>query len=47
MQKGAVMGISGRSLSAIALIDARELNPGLKVLKIEGKLPGEEGYPLH
>jgi prefoldin subunit 5 len=21
--------------------------PGVKVLKIEGKLPGEEGYPLH
>jgi hypothetical protein len=42
MQKEAVMGISG----AIALIDARDLKPGLKILKIEGKLPGEEGYPL-
>ena len=43
MQKEAVAGISG----AIALIDARDLKPGMKVLKIEGKLPGEEGYPLN
>jgi len=32
---------------AIALIDTHDLKPGLKVLKIEGKLPGEEGYPLY
>lgn len=43
MQKEAVMGIPG----AIALIEARDIKPGLKVLKIEGKLPGEEEYPLH
>jgi hypothetical protein len=43
MQKEAVTVISG----AIALMDVRDLKPGLKVLKIEGKLPGEEGYPLH
>jgi phosphate transport system substrate-binding protein len=43
MQKEAVTDISG----AIAIMDVRDLKPGLKVLKIEGKLPGEEGYPLH
>jgi hypothetical protein len=43
MQKEAVMAIPG----AIALIDTRDLKPGLKVLRIEGKLPGEEGYPLY
>ena len=43
MQKEAVLSIPG----AIAVMDARDLKPGLKVLKIEGKLPGEEGYPLH
>jgi phosphate transport system substrate-binding protein len=43
MQKEAVMSIPG----GIALMDVRDLKPGLKVLKIEGKLPGEEGYPLH
>jgi len=43
MQKEAVMAIPG----AIALIDTHDLKPGLKVLKIEGKLPGEEGYPLY
>jgi len=35
MQKEAVLAIPG----AIALIDACDLKPGLKVLKIEGKLP--------
>jgi len=43
MQKEAVLAIPG----AIAVMDARDLKPGLKVMKIEGKLPGEEGYPLH
>jgi hypothetical protein len=43
IQKEAVLSIPG----AIAMMDARDLKPGLKVLKIEGKLPGEAGYPLH
>ena len=43
MQKEAVISIPG----AIALIDVRDVKPGLKVVKIEGKLPGEDGYPLH
>lgn len=43
MQKEAVLAIPG----AIAVMDVRDLKPGLKIMKIEGKLPGEEGYPLH
>jgi hypothetical protein len=43
MQKEAVMSIPG----AIAMITAEDLKPGMKVLKIDDKLPGQEGYPLH
>ena len=32
---------------AIALIDANDVKPGMKVLKIDSHLPGESGYPLH
>ncbi|MGE5054648.1 MAG: hypothetical protein ACM3WP_10825 [Acidobacteriota bacterium] len=31
---------------AIAFIDAREVRPGAKVLRVDGHLPGESGYPL-
>jgi ABC-type phosphate transport system substrate-binding protein len=43
MQKEAVMSIPG----AIALIAADDVKPGMKVLRIDDKLPGQEGYPLH
>lgn len=32
---------------AIAFVDAAQVPKGLKVLKIDGRLPGEKGYPLH
>lgn len=32
---------------AIAFVDARNVRPGLKVLRIDGHLPGERDYPLH
>ncbi len=32
---------------AMAFIDAQAVRPGLKVLKVDGKLPGQPGYPLH
>jgi len=32
---------------AIAFVDARNVRPGLKVLRIDGHLPGEHDYPLH
>lgn len=31
---------------AIAFVDARNVRPGLKVLRVDGHLPGEQGYPL-
>ncbi|HZQ95358.1 MAG TPA: hypothetical protein VFA67_10150 [Candidatus Sulfotelmatobacter sp.] len=31
---------------AIAFIDAREVRSGAKVLRVDGHLPGESGYPL-
>ena len=43
MQKEAVISIPG----AIALIAADDVKPGMKVLRIDDKLPGEQGYPLH
>jgi hypothetical protein len=32
---------------AVAFVDAGQVPKGLKVLKIDGHLPGEKGYPLH
>ena len=31
---------------AIAFIDSKEVKPGAKVLRVDGRLPGEPGYPL-
>jgi hypothetical protein len=31
---------------AIALVDSREIKPDMKVMKVDGHLPGENGYPL-
>jgi hypothetical protein len=31
---------------AIGLVDARDVGPGVKVLRIEGQLPGAPDYPL-
>jgi len=31
---------------AVAFVDAKKVPAGLKVLKVDGKLPGEKGYPL-
>jgi ABC-type phosphate transport system substrate-binding protein len=43
MQKEALMAYSG----AITLVDAAEVKLGMKILKVDGKMPEEEGYPLH
>jgi hypothetical protein len=32
---------------AITLVSAQDVKPGMKVLKIDGLLPGAAGYPLH
>ena len=31
---------------AIAFIDSKEVKPGSKVVRVDGRLPGEAGYPL-
>jgi ABC-type phosphate transport system substrate-binding protein len=31
---------------AIAFVDARDVRPGTKVIRVDGYLPGEAGYPL-
>jgi ABC-type phosphate transport system substrate-binding protein len=32
---------------AISLLSASDVKPGMKVLKVDGKMPDEESYPLH
>lgn len=32
---------------AVAFVDAAQVPKGLKVLRVNGRLPGEKGYPLH
>ena len=43
MQKEALALYPG----AIALADAAEVKPGMKVLKVDGHTPGDGNYPLH
>jgi ABC-type phosphate transport system substrate-binding protein len=43
MTKEGVSSISG----SIACISASDVKPGVKVVRINGRLPGEPGYPLH
>jgi ABC-type phosphate transport system substrate-binding protein len=42
MQYDLVTGIPG----AIAFVDARAVRPGVKVLRVDGHLPGDKDYPL-
>ncbi len=32
---------------AIGFVDARNVHPGLKVLRVDGHMPGDKDYPLH
>ena len=43
------MGVDlvNRLPGAITFMDASQVGRGLKVVRIEGRLPGERGYPLH
>lgn len=43
MQKEALRLFPG----AISLVNLRDVKPGMKVLKVDGLLPGAPGYPLH
>src|SRR5579863_2266680 len=42
MQKEAIMTFLG----AITLVDEKDVKPGMKVIKVDGHLPGESGYSL-
>ena len=42
MQKEAVMAFPG----AVALVDAQDVKPGMKIVRINGHGPGEPGYSL-
>ena len=43
MQKEAIKLYPG----AITLVNVAEVKPGMKVLKVDGMLPGTPGYPIH
>jgi hypothetical protein len=32
---------------AVTLVDAQDIKPGMKVIKVDGLPPGAAGYPLH
>jgi hypothetical protein len=34
-------------VGAITLIDVQDVKPGIKIIKVEGHMPGEPGYALH
>ncbi|HUO26389.1 MAG TPA: hypothetical protein VMU61_12040 [Candidatus Aquilonibacter sp.] len=42
-QREAIRALPG----GIALMDAQDAKLGVKVIKLDGRLPGEAGYPLH
>lgn len=42
MEREAVATYEG----ALALVDAQDVKPGMKVVKVDGHVPGESGYPL-
>ena len=42
MQKEAL----GVYTDGIALVDAKDVKGGMKVIKVDGHMPGDEGYPV-
>ena len=43
MQREALIAYPG----AVALVSLEDVKPGMKVLRLEGRMPGEAGYALH
>jgi hypothetical protein len=43
MQREAIGAYPG----AVALVSAEDLKPGMKVVRVEGRRPGEPGYPFN
>jgi hypothetical protein len=42
MQKEAIRAFPG----ALSLVSAKEVKPGMKVIRVDGLLPGDAGYPI-
>ncbi|MGA8270099.1 MAG: hypothetical protein WB919_00970 [Candidatus Sulfotelmatobacter sp.] len=42
MQKEALMAFPG----AVSLVSAKDVKPGMKIIRVDGLLPGEAGYPI-
>jgi hypothetical protein len=43
MQKEAIMAFPG----GLTLVGLKDVKPGMKVIRVDGLLPGDPGYPLH
>jgi PBP superfamily domain len=43
MQREALVAYPG----GVALVNSQDVKPGMKVLKVEGRMPGDAGYPLN
>jgi hypothetical protein len=43
MQKEALAVYPG----AVALVNSQDVKPGMKVVRVDGHVPGEAGYPLN
>jgi hypothetical protein len=43
MQKEAIRAFPG----ALSLVSAKDVKPGMKVIRVDGLLPGDAGYPIH
>jgi hypothetical protein len=43
---GSVKQFVGKVPNAISFLDSSLADAGVKVLRVDGKLPGEPGYPL-
>ena len=46
LSSGEILELIGVIPGAVSIVDAEEVPAGLNVIKLDGKLPGEEGYPL-
>jgi len=34
-------------VGALTRIEVQDVKPGIKIIKVEGHMPGESSYPLH
>jgi hypothetical protein len=45
------VGMQGEAIQAfpegLTLLSVSDVKPGMKMIRIDGRLPGDAGYPLH